>query len=107
MQATNFREQFTDVADARALAQGIVDTVREPLVVLNAELRVLTANRSFYQTFHVSLAEIEGRPFFELGNRQWEVPRLRQLLEEVLPLNQHFNDFAVDLDTVNDETVCW
>jgi PAS domain S-box-containing protein len=84
------------VEDARAFAEGIVETVREPLVVLDADLRVKTANRSFYQTFNVTQAQTEGRPLFELGNRQWDIPRLRQLLEEVLPRDSHFSGFEVD-----------
>jgi len=83
------------VEDALAYAEGIVDTVREPLVVLDPGLRVRTANRSFYQTFRVAPAETEGRRFCELGNHQWDVPRLRELLEEVLPRNSAFNDFEV------------
>ncbi|MDB5312368.1 MAG: sensor protein [Gemmataceae bacterium] len=84
------------VEDARAFAEGIVQTVREPLVVLDADLRVWTANRSFYQTFRVDPAETEGRFLFDLGNRQWDIPRLRELLEEVLPRDSHFGDFEVD-----------
>ena len=82
--------------DARAYAEGIVETVREPLVVLDAGLRVRTANRSFYQTFRVAPAETEGRLLYDLGNGQWDIPRLRELLEEVLPRDSHFNDFEVD-----------
>ena len=84
------------VEDARAFAEGIVETVREPLVVLDADLRVKTANRSFYQTFNVTPTQTEGRPLFELGNRQWDIPRLRQLLEEILPRDSHFNGFEVE-----------
>ena len=80
----------------RAFAEGIVETVREPLVVLDADLRVRTANRSFYQTFGVTPGQTEGRLLFELGNRQWDIPRLRELLEEILPRDSHFNDFEVD-----------
>ncbi len=82
--------------DALAYAEAIVETVREPLVVLDAELRVRTANRSFYQTFHVAPAQTEGRLLYNLGNRQWDLPPLRELLlEEVLAQNGHFNDFEV------------
>ncbi len=83
-------------ADACAYAEGIVETIREPLVVLDGRLRVKTANRSFYQTFPADPAETEGRFFFELGNGQWDIPRLRELLEEILPRNTHFDDFKVD-----------
>jgi PAS domain S-box-containing protein len=82
--------------DALAYAEGVIETVREPLVVLDAGLRVRTANRSFYEQFRVSRAETEGRLLHELGDRQWDVPGLRRLLEEVLPRDRHFDDFEVD-----------
>ena len=84
------------VEEARAFAEAIVETVREPLVVLDADLRVQTANQSFYQTFGVTAPETEGRFLFELGNRQWDLPRLRELLEEVLPRDSHFSNFEVE-----------
>ena len=83
---------------ARDQAQAIVETVREPLVILDADLRVVTANRSFYETFQVTPAETEGRLFFDLGNRQWNIPRLRTLLEEVLPRDNTIEDFEVEHD---------
>jgi PAS domain S-box-containing protein len=82
--------------EARAFADAIVQTVREPLLILDADLRVRSANRSFYQTFGVTATETEGRSLFELGNRQWDIPRLRELLEEVLPRDSQFSDFEVD-----------
>jgi PAS domain S-box-containing protein len=84
------------VEEARSFAAAIVQTVREPLVVLDADLRVRTANRAFYRTFLVSEAETEGLSLFELGNRQWDIPRLRELLEEMLPRDSHFSDFEVE-----------
>ena len=66
-------------------AQNIVDTVREPLLILDATLRVQSANRAFYQTFHVSPSETEGRLIYELGNGQWDIPDLRTLLESLGP----------------------
>jgi PAS domain S-box-containing protein len=84
--------------EARLYAENIVDTVREPLVVLDAELRVLSANRSFYRTFQVTPEETEGRLLYELGNRQWDIPRLRELLEEIIPGNTFFEDFEVEHD---------
>jgi PAS domain S-box-containing protein len=86
------------VEEARVFAEGIVQTVREPLVVLDTELRVRTANLSFYQTFHVTPQETEGRFIFDLGNHQWNIPRLRELLEDILPRDSRFNDFRVDHD---------
>lgn len=84
------------VEDARAFAEGIVQTVREPLVVLDANLRVRTANQAFYQTFRVTPPETEGQFIFDLGNRQWNIPRLRELLEQILPRDSHFDGFEVD-----------
>ena len=84
------------VEDARAFAEGIVQTVREPLVVLDANLRVRTANRSFYRTFGVTPPDTEGQSLFDLGKRQWDIPGLRDLLEGVLPRDSQFNDFEVD-----------
>ncbi len=83
---------------SRAYAQNIVDTVREPLVVLDAELRALSANRSFYQAFRVTPQETEGKPFYELENGQWDIPNLRRLLEEILPQHTTFQDFEVKSD---------
>ncbi|MDR7555746.1 MAG: PAS domain S-box protein [Armatimonadota bacterium] len=79
----------------RGLAGAIVATIREPLLVLDPELCVLTANRAFYRVFQTTPAETEGRRLYELGNRQWDIPALRRLLEEILPLNTSFDDFEV------------
>jgi PAS domain S-box-containing protein len=81
--------------DALAYAETIVDTVREPLLVLDGDLRVLTASHAFYQTFGVSREDTEGRLLYDLGNGQWNIPALRNLLEEVLPLEKSFRDFEV------------
>ena len=83
---------------ARTLAEGIVDTAREPLVVLNGKMHVVSASRSFYRDFKVTREETVGRPIFELGNHQWDIPALRELLENILPQNQSFDDFSVDAD---------
>src|SRR5918911_1404690 len=77
------------------LAESIIDTMRDPLLVLDARLRVVRASREFYRTFGVSPEETEGRLVYELGNRQWDIPRLRILLEEILPQNTTFRDFEV------------
>ncbi len=79
-------------------AQAIVETVREPLLVLDGELRVRSANSSFYQTFQVSPEETEGHPLYELGNDQWDIPKLRTLLEQVLPRSSQVQDFEVEHD---------
>jgi PAS domain S-box-containing protein len=87
-----------DVSTARDLAEMIVDTVREGLLVLDLDLRVKIANESFYQTFEVTPEETVGRCVYELGNGQWDLPELRRRLEEVLPHDDAFNDYEVDHD---------
>lgn len=77
-------------------ADSIVDTVREPLLVLSADLRVRKANRSFYRTFKVTPEETVGKLIYDLGNQQWDIPWLRKLLEEVLAQDTAFDDFEVD-----------
>ncbi len=79
------KEQFTDISDAWALAQGIVDTVREPVLVLDKDLRVITANRSFYLGFKVSPSDTQGKLLYALGDGQWNIPKLRVLLEKIIP----------------------
>jgi two-component sensor histidine kinase len=85
MHGTNFREQFAAIADAWALAQGIVDTVREPVLVLDKDLRVIAASRSFYSAFKVSPEDTKGRLLYALGDGQWDIPKLRVLLEKIIP----------------------
>lgn len=88
--------QLTATETARDQALAIVDTVREPLIVLDGDLRVVSANRSFYHAFFVKQEETEGRFIYDLGNRQWDIPDLRRLLEEILPRQEAFRDFKVD-----------
>ena len=97
---------FTDISQrvaaetaertARQLAEGIVDTVREPLVVLDGDMKVVSASRSFYLRFRVAREETIGRHIYDIGNRQWDIPALRQLLETVLPRDESFEGFAVE-----------
>jgi signal transduction histidine kinase/CheY-like chemotaxis protein len=84
------------VEDIQNYAQNIVDTVREPLLILDTTLRVRSANRAFYQTFHVSPGETEGRLIYELGNGQWDIPDLRTLLEDIVPKSSVFDDFELE-----------
>ena len=84
--------------DALTYTEGIVDTVREPLLVLDPDLRVISANRSFYRMFAVTREETENRLIYELGKGQWDIPGLRKLLEAVLAENTHFEDYEVDHD---------
>ncbi len=68
--------------------EDIVETVREPLIVLDSDLRVFSANRSFYKSFKVTPEETIGNLIYDLGNRQWDIPKLRTLLEEILSQRQ-------------------
>ncbi|MGH9319902.1 MAG: PAS domain S-box protein [Vicinamibacteria bacterium] len=87
-------EQAT--AAAREYAESIIETVREPLVVLDRDLRVDSANRSFYATFGATPAGTIGELVYDLGNRQWDIPELRALLEEILARNHVIEDFSVE-----------
>ena len=96
MHATGFREQFTVIADALAFAEGIVDTVREPVLVLDQDLRVIAANRSFYSAFKVSPEDTQGRLLYALGDGQWDIPKLRALLEKILPEKGMMEGYEVE-----------
>ena len=80
------------------LAQGIVDTVREPLLVLDRELTVLSASRSFYEVFGVGRDETLGRHLYDLGDAQWDIPDLRHLLEAVIPRSAAVEGYEVEHD---------
>lgn len=87
------REQ--EVQAARDFAECIVDTVRDPLLILTPELSVRSANEPFYRDFRVDKADTVGRSMFDLGNRQWDIAELRRLLLDVLPQNKQIRDFEV------------
>lgn len=80
------------------LAGRIVETIGEPMVVLDKDLRVVLAIPSFYQTFQATPEETEGQLIYELGNGQWNIPRLRELLEDIIPKNASFDDFEMEHD---------
>jgi PAS domain S-box-containing protein len=86
------------IASAREYAENIVGTMREPLVVLDPDLRIESVNRSFYHTFGVTPAGTIGKFIYELGNRQWDIPEFRALLEEILPQSHTIEDFPVEWD---------
>ena len=83
---------------ALILAEGIVDTVREPLIVLDEKLKIISASRSFYRDFKTMPEDTVGRPIYSLGNKQWDIPKLRELLENILPQNQSFDGYEVEHD---------
>jgi PAS domain-containing protein len=82
--------------DSLGFAASIIDTVREPLAILDAQLRFRSANRSFYQTFAVNPEYAENRLIYELGNGQWNIPRLKTRLEEIDPKDHAFRDLDVN-----------
>jgi diguanylate cyclase (GGDEF)-like protein/PAS domain S-box-containing protein len=99
MEDITARKQLeAEIQDAREYAENIVETVREPLVVLNSNMKILTANHSFYETFKVVPEDTIGRFIYDVGNRQWDIPQLRILVEEILPLDTVINGYEVDHD---------
>jgi len=87
-----------EITEAREYADAIIRTTRDPLLVLNADLRLHSANEAFYKTFKAAPGESEGRLIYELGNGQWNIPRLRELLEDILPRNSFFNSLEITHD---------
>ena len=87
---------IADLDDASALAEAIVDTIRDPLLILDQGLRVVTANRAFHQTFRMSRQDIQGRPVYGLGDGQWDIPELRSLLEEVAPQHAVMEAYEIE-----------
>jgi two-component sensor histidine kinase len=96
MEPNRFTKQFTAIEDAFALAQAIVDTVREPILVFDKNLRVIAASRSFYSVFKVSPQDTQGRLLHELGDGQWDIPKLRLLLEKIIPEQGVMEDYEVE-----------
>ena len=81
---------------ARELAEGIVNTVAEPLLVLDGSLQVISASSSFYEHFQVAAGKTVGRKIYDLGNGQWAIPALRELLESILPQNHAMEGYVVE-----------
>jgi diguanylate cyclase (GGDEF)-like protein/PAS domain S-box-containing protein len=92
------KQHAQELQHALSFAEGIIATLREPLVVLDASLKIVTANDSFYKVFSVKPQDTEGKPIFEIGDNQWDIPKLRELLQELLPTNTSFSDFEVEHD---------
>lgn len=79
-------------------SESIINTVREPLIVLDQDLRVVTVSRSFYEFFKVKPEDTVGQLIYDLGNKQWNIPKLRELLETILPQKTTFEDYEVEHD---------
>ncbi len=85
-------------AESWTYIKTVVDTVREPFLILNKDLCVMAANDSFYRTFQVEEKDTENKFVYELGNGQWDIPQLRKLLEDILPKNTFFKGFEITHD---------
>jgi PAS domain S-box-containing protein len=83
------------IEEARRYAESIVETVRGPLLVLDADLKIIFANHNFFTTFKVNPDETIGSFIYDLGNKQWNIPKLRELLEDILPKKEAFDNFEV------------
>ncbi len=92
------KRSLTAAEKSRDRAEAMIQTVREPLLVLDADFRVLRATAAFYETFQVTRAETENRALYDLGNGQWNHPRLRELLGDALFRDQPFHDFEIEHD---------
>ncbi len=96
---TGFKSRpFIDIDHGGALAQAIVDTVREPLLILDKDLRVVTASHSFYLTFGMTREDVEGHKVYALGHGQWNIPELRLLLENISPQHAMMEAYEVEQD---------
>jgi two-component system CheB/CheR fusion protein len=82
--------------DSRIYADSIIDTIRESLVILDKDLRIISANMSFYKTFQISKEETANKLIYSIGSHQWDITELRELLEEIIPRDSSFNDFEVE-----------
>jgi PAS domain S-box-containing protein len=92
------RENTETISKYQEYSESIVNTVREPLIVLDQDLRVVTASRSFYDVFKVKPEETVGQLIYDLGNKQWNIPKLRELLETIFPQKTTFDNYEVEHD---------
>jgi two-component system, chemotaxis family, CheB/CheR fusion protein len=93
---TELQRSQSQITAARDYAEAIVRTVHDPMIVLNGDLRVQSANPAFYSYFQTAAEETEGRPLYELGNTQWDIPELRKLLDELLPNAVWIANFEIE-----------
>ena len=83
------------LAESYEYAESMLATIREAIIILDADLRVKNANRAFYKMFHETEQSVEGNWIYEIGNGQWNIPRLRELLEDIIPSNNQFQGFEL------------
>ena len=85
-------------AGLRHYFECLFETVRHPLIVLDEDLRIVSVNRRFCQTFHLSSENANGSLLYEISEQEWDIPELRELLEDILPSDAFFDDFKVNHD---------
>jgi two-component system CheB/CheR fusion protein len=95
---TALRQIQEDLRRSLDYSQGIVETMNEPLVVLDKDMHIVSANANFYKTFRVIKSETENKRIYKIGNGQWNIPALRKLLEDILPDKTSFNNYEVTHD---------
>ncbi|MFW6324350.1 MAG: chemotaxis protein CheB [Desulfovibrionales bacterium] len=98
---TDLKNKEQEAQEAKLQAEAILETTRQPLLVLNSDLNVVSANHAFYETFQVEKKKTEGSLFYSLGNTQWNIPEFRKLLEEIIPKNASFKNYEVVHDFPN------
>ena len=89
-------DPFNDPARGHLLTRAVVDTIRDPLIILDEQLRIVAASHSFYKKFEVTREHTLGRLFYEIQDRQWDIPTLRTLLEQVIPEKQVVTEYEVE-----------
>ncbi|OQX87055.1 hypothetical protein B6D60_04860 [candidate division KSB1 bacterium 4484_87] len=98
---TEERQAQKEIEKAKHFAESIIQTIHEPLIVLDPELRVITANKAFYRSFGEKQERVKGKPLFSLSGGQWDIPELRELLNKILPQNTAFNNLEVNFRFAN------
>ncbi len=96
--ASASNEMVTKLKESLEYSESVINTVREPLIVLDQALRVVKVSRSFYEFFKVEPEETVGQLIYNLGNKQWDIPKLRELLETILPQKAVFDNYEVEHD---------
>ncbi len=96
---------YENLQEALNYAESIINTVRGPLVVLDDEIRVISANKSFFKTFKITPGEAEGKELFKLGKGEWDVPKLREILEKILPAKEELQDFEIEIPQIQSNKI--
>ncbi len=101
MNITEMKRIEQEARDAMNLAENIVETVRDPLLVLDSDLKVVSANRAFHDSFKTETTDLEGRPFYIIGDNTWNNPKLREILDKVVPEKTTLEDYPLTISIPN------